>query len=144
MPTNELTRYFDAFEQLAGSAADANAPIMTIGEASHRTGLTPRAIRFYESSGIVMPHRSGRFRLYSRKDVYKLSITKLLRSMNADIDTISSVIQQINDSPSAEESRTLVQQAIARQVTALEKEAENALKLLKDSQQVLTRFDSDG
>ncbi|PEQ14193.1 MerR family transcriptional regulator [Novosphingobium sp. PC22D] len=46
---------------------------LTIDEVARRTGLTPRALRFYEGRGLVAPLRTGSGRrLYSRDDLERL------------------------------------------------------------------------
>ncbi|HEV2121716.1 MAG TPA: MerR family transcriptional regulator, partial [Chloroflexota bacterium] len=47
---------------------------MQIGEVAHRTGLTQRALRYYESVGLLAPasRMDGGFRLYSEQDVSRL------------------------------------------------------------------------
>jgi MerR family transcriptional regulator, redox-sensitive transcriptional activator SoxR len=47
---------------------------LTIGDLSHRTGLAPSAIRYYETLGIIAPLRNaGGHRRYARSDIRRLS-----------------------------------------------------------------------
>ncbi len=48
-------------------------PIYTITEMAEQTGLTLRALRFYEQRGILSPTREGLSRLYSEYDRLKLA-----------------------------------------------------------------------
>jgi DNA-binding transcriptional MerR regulator len=54
-----------------------------IGEAAEATGLTPRAIRYYEELGLLKPaaHVSGANRRYDDEDVERLSLIKRLREV---------------------------------------------------------------
>jgi DNA-binding transcriptional MerR regulator len=41
---------------------------LTIGELARETGVTLRALRFYQSKGLLAPQRKGCARIYSRED----------------------------------------------------------------------------
>lgn len=46
----------------------------TITELAREFGITPRAIRFYEGEGLLSPARSGRNRVYSKRDRTRLRL----------------------------------------------------------------------
>ena len=52
-----------------------------IGDVAHATGLTPRAIRYYEELGLLAPavHTSGGNRRYDDGEVQRLLLIKRLR-----------------------------------------------------------------
>jgi len=60
----------------AGGSAPGAAPQCRMEEVAKRTGLTPRAIRYYEELGLLRPsgRTAGGFRLFTEAD-----ITQLLR-----------------------------------------------------------------
>lgn len=65
----------DVFQTDATEAADnSNEPTFTISELSRAFDVTPRALRFYESKGLLNPRRKGMSRLYSRRDRGRLSL----------------------------------------------------------------------
>jgi DNA-binding transcriptional MerR regulator len=47
---------------------------MTIGEFAREAGVTLRALRFYQSKGLLAPVRDGAARIYSRVDRERLAI----------------------------------------------------------------------
>ena len=51
------------------------AKTYTISELAHEFSITPRAIRFYEDSGLLEPTRAGRNRIYSQRDRTRLKLT---------------------------------------------------------------------
>ena len=51
------------------------AKTYTIGELAREFNITPRAIRFYEDSGLLEPTRAGRNRVYSPRDRTRLTLT---------------------------------------------------------------------
>jgi len=44
----------------------------TVPELAKELGITPRAIRFYESKDLLFPKRAGNTRIYTRKDRARL------------------------------------------------------------------------
>ena len=68
---------------------------MQIGEVAQRTGLTQRALRYWESRGLLPPptRMEGGFRLYSAQDIARLErITELKRLLGFSLEEIRQVI----------------------------------------------------
>jgi DNA-binding transcriptional MerR regulator len=61
----------DTTEASVGSDLADN---ITIGELARETGVTLRAIRFYQSKGLMAPHRSGSARMFSQGDRDRLAL----------------------------------------------------------------------
>jgi DNA-binding transcriptional MerR regulator len=59
----------------------ASAPLLRIQEVADETGLTPRAIRYYEEVGLLEPaaRSEGAYRLYDSEDLTRLRFIKGLR-----------------------------------------------------------------
>ena len=69
---------------------------MQIGEVAQRTGLTQRALRDWESRGLLPPptRMEGGFRLYSDQDVARLErITELKRLLGFSLEEIRTVVE---------------------------------------------------
>jgi DNA-binding transcriptional MerR regulator len=60
---------------------DASMRLVRIGDVAEATGLTPRAIRYYEECGLLQPasHRTGANRRYEHDDLERLKLIKCLR-----------------------------------------------------------------
>lgn len=52
----------------------ADRPDLTIGEMVREFGTTPRALRFYESKGLISPRRQGAARFYGRVERERLTL----------------------------------------------------------------------
>ena len=52
----------------------AGHELLTIGEMAREFGTTPRALRFYESKGLLSPQRQGAARLYGRAERERLAL----------------------------------------------------------------------
>ncbi len=50
-------------------------PTFTISELSREFNVTPRAIRHYETHGLLSPERAGQNRVYSKRDRTRLKLT---------------------------------------------------------------------
>jgi DNA-binding transcriptional MerR regulator len=57
-----------------GTPADRLAGALTIGELARAAGVTLRALRFYQTKGLLTPGRSGPARIYSSADRERLAL----------------------------------------------------------------------
>ncbi len=66
---------------------------MYIKEVMEKTGLTRKAILYYESKGLINPvYEENNYREFSAKDVEKLKLISILKETGMDIITIGRVI----------------------------------------------------
>ena len=68
---------------------------MNIGQASRLTGLSPRAIRLYETSGIIAPATRGRsgYRRFSPEDLRTLHFVRNARQLSFNLREIEQMIR---------------------------------------------------
>ncbi|MEH6450938.1 MAG: MerR family transcriptional regulator [Oleispira sp.] len=70
---------------------------MYIGEASKKTGLSIKAIRFYEEKGlIVRPDRVGRYRVYKEIDIELLILIKEAKELGITLSQLKGIIVYTN------------------------------------------------
>ena len=77
----------------------ADAPRLTITELAQEFDITPRAIRFYEDMGLLMPGRAGRNRVYSQRDRTRLKLTLRGKRLGLSLQEIKQLVEMY-DSPS--------------------------------------------
>ncbi len=67
---------------------------LKIGELAHRTGVTPKAIRFYETRGILPPASRGanRYRVYGADAVEMLRFIKQATGLGLTLAEIRDII----------------------------------------------------
>jgi MerR family redox-sensitive transcriptional activator SoxR len=66
---------------------------LTIGDVARRAGLSPSAIRYYESVGLVEPERrSGGRRLYGEVAVERLALISFAKDAGFTLDEIRQLI----------------------------------------------------
>ena len=83
---------------------DTTEPKYQIGEVAARTGVTQRALRFYEEKGLLQPpeRMEGGFRRYSEDDVTRIEFVKKLQ------DLLGFALSEIKEMVEAEELRQQV------------------------------------
>lgn len=79
----------------------ASEPVCTIGELARRFDLTYRALRFYESRGLLNPVRRGSNRVYRVKDVERLAVIVKAKKLGLTLTAIGQIL------PDADSGQTL-------------------------------------
>ncbi|MEZ2222162.1 Cu(I)-responsive transcriptional regulator [Rhizobium sp. RCC_161_2] len=71
---------------------------MNIGEASGRSGLPAKTIRYYEDIGLIRPDRGGNgYRDYGDDDVHKLRFLHRSRSLGFSVDECRQLLALYED-----------------------------------------------
>lgn len=66
-----------------------NDRLYSIAELSQEFDLSPRALRFYESKGLITPQRVGATRVYFKRDHARLSLIKRGKRLGFSLDEIA-------------------------------------------------------
>src|ERR1700691_3231271 len=66
--------------------------VLTISQMAEKFAVTPRALRFYESKGLLSPAREGRARVYRQEDQDHLALILKGRKLGFTIAEISHMI----------------------------------------------------
>lgn len=76
---------------------------MNIKIASEKTGLTKKAIKYYESEGLITPSKKfeNNYREYSEEDITKLNLIGALRALDISVKEIKDVIMGEKSLPQA-------------------------------------------
>lgn len=101
-----------------------------IGEVCHLTGLTPRALHYYDEIGLLVPSErlTGGYRLYSAADLERVERIKDLKRL---LGLSLSEIKRILDAEEARERYLAAAQAAA-DPTRRRKAVENALEVTQE------------
>ena len=98
-----------------------------IGEFSKITGLTVKALRYYDEQEILVPSMrcENNYRLYNEQDFKKAGIIKLLRSFDFSIQEIKDVLSVCNNSDDLHyvlrEKQEMIKRNIANENKQIEK-----------------------
>ena len=70
---------------------------MYIGEAAKKTGLSIKAIRFYEAKELIKPpKRVGRYRVYQQTDIELLVLIREARELDISLAQLQGIIVYTN------------------------------------------------
>ncbi len=73
-------------------------PHILIGKVAKVTGSTPKAIRYYESLGLIpTPKRNGKYRVYSALDVFLIHVIKQAQIIGFNLKELNILLkEQVN------------------------------------------------
>lgn len=115
------------------------AAVMRIGEIARRTGTTPRAIRLYESLGLLgRVKRNGAYRIYSEGNVRQVHMIRSAQSMGFSLTELKSVLGSKQGEPGW---RVLLQQLDLKRRSML-REIERLQQLETHAAQIIARIQS--
>jgi DNA-binding transcriptional MerR regulator len=64
-----------------------------IGELAHRTGVSVRALRYYEEKGVLNPDRThSGYRIFTNADIYKVAHIQTLLAAGLGMDLIGQIL----------------------------------------------------
>ena len=71
---------------------------MNIGDASERSGLPPKTIRYYEDIQLLKPARGGNgYRDYSNEDIHRLRFLQRARSLGFSVEECRQLLSLYGD-----------------------------------------------
>ena len=127
MNTFPATALAPARNESAGDfrTATASEPVCTIGELARRFDLTHRALRFYESRGLLNPVRRGSTRVYGAKDVERLAVIVKAKKLGLTLTAIGQILREADPAQTLHLSREtcLAQIAVLERKLAQTREA---------------------
>ncbi|WP_116061796.1 MerR family transcriptional regulator [Cohnella phaseoli] len=68
---------------------------LTIGQLSHQTGVSRKAIRLYEDTGLVVPEvqrSNGNYRVYNENHVFCINCIKQFQSLGISLEEIKQLL----------------------------------------------------
>jgi DNA-binding transcriptional MerR regulator len=110
---------------------------LSITQVSNQLHLTPRAIRFYESSGLVSPRRVGTRRYYSPEHVDRLTIVGRCRQLEIPLDNIREILRAIDTSHDDLHRAALVIEHLQEHRSALALKQEKVAHILEELDTIL-------
>lgn len=92
----------------------------SIGELAREFGLTTRAIRFYEDSGLLAPERVGRSRVYTLRDRARLTLTLRGKRLGLKLAEVKELVDMYETRADSEPQLRRFAEVLARQRAQLE------------------------
>jgi len=114
---------------------------LTISQMAEKFGVTPRALRFYESKRLLKPAREGRGRLYAQADQHHVALILKGRKLGFTIAEIGQMIAA-EEGQGSPQALKLTREKCSDQIAHLEqqlRETTEALAELRRMQIALCR-----
>jgi DNA-binding transcriptional MerR regulator len=118
-----------------GGARDTAQREFTITELADEFGLTHRALRFYDSRGLLSPQRQGRRRIYSRADRDRLALILKGKKLGFTLAEISQMVEAQSGRASAHTLKLTAEKCL-EQIAFFEKQMREASEALTELRQI--------
>ena len=105
--------------------------VLTISQMAEKFGVTPRALRFYESKGLLAPAREGRARIYKQDDQQHLLLILKGRKLGFTIAEISQMIAA-EDGRASQQVLKMTREKCLEQIELLERQMNETKEALAE------------
>jgi DNA-binding transcriptional MerR regulator len=114
---------------------NAGAALFSIGDLASEFGISTRAIRFYESKGLLAPKRVGSNRIYMKRDRARLILILRGKRLGFTLEEIAEYLNMYDADPDQLAQTRLLLQKVEGALTDLQnkqKDIEQALNELHE------------
>jgi DNA-binding transcriptional MerR regulator len=115
--------------------ADAEQATFSGAELAKLWGVTMRALRFYESRGLISPRRDGRVRSYSQRDSQRIGVILRAKKLGFTLAEIGQMID-IRGGAAASGGLQLTAQKCLQQIGHLEGQMKDIIEALADLRRI--------
>jgi len=119
-------------------AAGAEHPF-TIGELADQFGITTRAIRFYESRGLISPQRKGTNRSYSKRDRARLMLILRGKNLGFSLEDIAEYLALYDSDPGQQAQTKLLLDKVETAIADLEQKSADLERTLGELKEIQAR-----
>lgn len=122
--------------------------LFTVNQLAEDLGITARAIRFYETKGLIEPRRVGTTRVFDRRDRTRLKLILRGKRLGFSLRDIKEYLDLYDIDPSGREQMKAVLVKLRKRIALLDqqrRDLETTLDELRDLEQaMLTGLGGDG
>ncbi len=113
-----------------------NMKTYSIGQFANKVGLTPRALRFYESKGLLTAQRTegNRYRYYTERDVEPATQICFFKNLGFSLEEIQALLRMLKRS----DVRTQLEEAFAQQLVQHRKSVAEIQRKTQTLEKLLT------
>jgi len=119
-------------QTVSGSQDTGAEPRYTIGELADEFLITTRAIRFYESRGLLSPQRIGPNRTYSRRDRARLMLILRGKNLGFSLEDIAEYLALYDADPEQEAQTRLLVEKLDALITELQRKRTDLDRTLQE------------
>ena len=106
--------------------------LYTVPQLSKELGITERAIRFYESKGLVKPGRAGNTRIFNYKDRARLLIIMRAKKLGFSLNDIKTYLDLYDVDPTHTKQSKNALKSITLRLSQLEDQKKQILLTIKE------------
>jgi len=97
-----------------------NPEMLTVTELARETGITARAIRFYESKGLLKPKRAGTTRVYTHRERGRLQLILRGKRLGFTLTDIGEYLDLYDADPTQQDQIALLLEKVNVRIQELE------------------------
>ena len=106
--------------------------MLTITELAREAGVTARAIRFYESKGLLTPRRAGTTRIYTHRERGRLQLILRGKRLGFSLTDISEYLDLYDADPTQHDQIVLLLDKVNNRIGELESQKADIDDTLKE------------
>lgn len=103
----------------------ASNDLLSVTELADELGITPRAIRFYETKGLIKPKRAGTTRVYTHRDKARMQLILRGKRLGFTLADIKEYLDIYDIDPSQTQQIKLLLEKVERRIDELEQQRED-------------------
>ena len=100
--------------------SNPNPEMLTVTELARETGITARAIRFYESKGLLKPKRVGTTRVYTHRERGRLQLILRGKRLGFTLTDIGEYLDLYDADPTQQDQIALLLEKVNVRIQELE------------------------
>ncbi len=106
--------------------------MLTVTELGRELGITPRAIRFYETKGLLNPGRAGTTRVYTHRERGRLQLILRGKRLGFSLTDIGEYLDLYDADPTQRDQILLLLDKVSNRIAALEAQKMDLDAVLKE------------
>jgi DNA-binding transcriptional MerR regulator len=118
------------------SALSVDADRITIGDLAREAGVTLRALRFYQSKGLLAPQRDGHSRVFSNEDRSRLTLIQQGKRLGFTLSEIRDMLAA--RARGCDETLPISRKKCVEQIKLLESQRHDIDRALAELRQIYT------
>lgn len=113
-----------------------------IGQVSKKTGLSTKAIRFYETASIIAPtaRKENDYRLFNERDIQRLMLVKRARELGLPLEDVRKVVSLCIEK-GCDEARDYIAKNVPRYIQQIETKIQNLHALKQEFEYMLNAYE---
>jgi DNA-binding transcriptional MerR regulator len=99
--------------------------LFSVTELADELGITPRAVRFYETKGLIKPRRAGNTRVYTHRDRARMQLILRGKRLGFTLADIKEYLDMYDVDPSRAKQVQLLLEKVNHRINELEQQRED-------------------